>query len=43
MAKNKKIPAFNDSFDLTKLWIVIKKNLWIYALLIIATIVSTPY
>lgn len=39
MAKTKKIPAFNDSFDLTKLWIVIKKNLWIYALIIIATIV----
>lgn len=41
MAKTKKIPAFNDTFDLSKLWIVIKRNLWIYILLIILTIIGT--
>ncbi|MCQ2959682.1 MAG: polysaccharide biosynthesis tyrosine autokinase [Bacteroidales bacterium] len=40
MAKAKKIPAFNDSFDLSKLWIVVKKNIWIYLLIIAVSIVS---
>lgn len=40
MAKTKKIPAYNDTFDIGKLWIVVKRNLWIYALLVIATIVG---
>lgn len=40
MAKTKKIPSFNDTFDIGKLWIVIKRNLWIYALIIVATIVG---
>ena len=44
MAKPKKIPTFNDSFDLSKLWIVIKKNVWLYILLILATgVISKLY
>lgn len=38
MAKTKKIPAYNDAFDLSKFWIVAKRNWWVY-LLIIATAV----
>ncbi len=40
MAKKKNIPAFNDSFDLSKLWIVLKKNCLIYIFIILATIVT---
>lgn len=40
MAKTKKIPAFNDSLDVSKLWIVIKKNLWIYILIIILAAIT---
>ena len=40
MAKSKKIPAFNDSFDLNKLWIIIKKNIWIYLISIVLTFVA---
>lgn len=39
MAKTKKIPTFNDSLDLSKLWTVIKRNLWVYVLLIVITFV----
>ena len=38
MAKTKKIPTFNDTLDLGKLWVVIKKNLWIYLLIIVFTV-----
>lgn len=41
MANNKRIPAYNDSFDISKLWIVIKKYLWLYILIIIATVIAT--
>lgn len=40
MVKAKKIPAYNDTFDLGKLGIVIKKNFWIYLLLIAFTFVA---
>ena len=40
MAKTKKIPTFNDTFDLGKLWVVIKKNLWIYLLIIVFTVIA---
>ena len=40
MAKSKKIPAFNDSFDINKLWIVVKKNIWIYLMSIVITFVG---
>lgn len=40
MAKSKKIPAFNDSFDINKLWVVVKKNIWIYLMSIVITFVG---
>ncbi len=40
MAKSKKIPAFNDSFDINKFWIVFKKNIWIYLISIVLTVVG---
>jgi len=41
MAVNKKIPLFNDSFDMSKLTHVLKKNFLYYILFVIITITST--
>ncbi len=39
MAKTKKIPAYNDTFDLSKFWIVTKRNWWVFLLIITTAIV----